>query len=94
LLYTDALYGKLTILINMHLWCNGYYPDFILNLAICDIPEELYPRSTALGVGILLVTQCTIVPIRKNIGSIKFISGEAAEPDMNFIDPICITNLS
>jgi hypothetical protein len=39
-------------------------------------------------VGMLLVTQCTIVPIRKNIGSIKFISGEAAEPDMNFIDPI------
>jgi hypothetical protein len=39
---------------------------------------------------ILLVTQCTIVLIRKNIGSIKFISGEAneAEPDMNFIDPI------
>jgi hypothetical protein len=37
---------------------------------------------------ILLVTQCTIVLIRKNIGSIKFISGEVAEPDMNFIDPI------
>ena len=37
----------------------------------------------------------------KNIGSIKFISGEAAEPNMNFIDPIffrirtmlhCVTN--
>ena len=26
---------------------------------------------------VLLVTQCTIVLIRKNIGSIKFISGEA-----------------
>ena len=27
---------------------------------------------------IVLVTQCTIVLIRKNIGSIKFISGEAS----------------
>ena len=51
--------------------------------------------------------QCTIVLIWKNIGSIKFISGEArrssfASPDMNFIDPIffrirtivhCVTNI-
>jgi hypothetical protein len=46
------------------------------------------------------VTQCTIVLIRKNNGSIKFISGFAS-PDMNFIDPIffrirtivhCVTN--
>jgi hypothetical protein len=36
----------------------------------------------------LLVTQCIIVLIRKSIGSIKFISGEAASPDMKFIDPI------
>jgi hypothetical protein len=52
---------------------------------------------------ILLVTQCTIVLIRKNIGSIKFISGEANRADMNFIDPIffrlrtivhCVTNFS
>ena len=43
------------------------------------------------------VTQCTIVLIRKNIGSIKFISGYIgsikfisgdASPDMNFIDSI------
>ena len=40
-----------------------------------------------LRVMILLVTQCTIVLIRKNIESIKFISGEAS-PDMNFIDPM------
>jgi hypothetical protein len=29
------------------------------------------------GGGVLLVTQCTIVPIRKNIGSINFISGRS-----------------
>jgi hypothetical protein len=31
---------------------------------------------------VIKVTQCTIVLIRKNIGSIKFILGEAAEPNM------------
>jgi hypothetical protein len=47
------------------------------------------------------VAQCTIVPIRKHIGSIKFISDSAASPDMNLIDTIffrigtivhCVTN--
>ena len=37
------------------------------------------PRMTNDQQLIILVTQCTIVLIRKNIGSIKFVSGEAAE---------------
>ena len=45
---------------------------------------------------LLLVTQCTIVLIRKNIGSIKFISGEADWPDIFRIRTIVhhVTNLS
>jgi hypothetical protein len=48
------------------------------------------------------VIQCTNLLIRKNIGSIKFISGDFTSPDMNFIHPIffrirtivhCVTNI-
>ena len=43
---------------------------------------------------ILLVTQCLIVLIRKNIGSIKFISGEAADVFCVRTIVHCVTNLS
>jgi hypothetical protein len=39
-------------------------------------------KTTQFWHHILLVTQCTIVLIRKNIGSIKFISGEAEQPSL------------
>jgi hypothetical protein len=87
-----------TISLNRTLFIEVYVPGqesegswiYVLGYRFCLCIYESWDRISSMVKCMvnILATQCTIVLIRKNIGSIKFISGSAASPDMNFIDPI------
>ena len=87
-----------TISLNRTLFIEVYVPGqesegsciYVLGYRFCVCIYESWDRISSMVKCMvnILATQCTIVLIRKNIGSIKFISGSAASPDMNFIDPI------